>query len=369
MTALQRASAPTPSVDPAVGTAGRGPDEVSVVGLLNVLLAERRLLATMSLVGLALLVGIGVLATRQYASSAVFMPQSRQAPSNLGGLATQLGISIPMGEPGTSQQFYIDLIQSKPVLHDVVDSRYAVATASGSRSVTLAELYGGTESNALLRREAAVKKLMRDVQAKGRSTGVVDLTVKAADSVLAQQIAHRFLQSINQFNLERRQSQAAAERRFAEQRLAEVRGQLQRAEYALQSFLQTNRQYQDSPALSFARDRLAREISTHQQVYNSLTQSYEQAKLDEVRDIPVITVIAPPDVPLRPEPRGLAKLGLIGLFLGLSLGIVIAFLRQFLTSASRGQDDEHAEFRALKRQAVDDLRRPWRFFSRRPADR
>ncbi len=365
MTVLQRASAPTSTVDPPRTSDGGGPDEVSVVGLLNVLLAERRLLAMMALAGFLLLVGIGAVGTRQYASSATFMPQSRQTPSNLTGLASQLGISIPAGEPGTSQQFYIDLIQSKPVLRDVVESRYTLTTRSGARSTTLADLYGAKESNSLLRREAAIKKLTRDVQAKGRSTGVIDLTVKAADSVLAQQLANRFLQSINQFNLERRQSQAAAERRFAEQRLTEVRAELQRAEYALQSFLQTNRQYQDSPALSFTRDRLAREISTYQQVYNSLTQSYEQAKLDEVRDIPVITIIAPPDVPLKPEPRGLAKLGLIGLFLGLSLGILLAFLRQFLSSASRGADDEHAEFRTLKRQTLEDLRRPWRFFLRR----
>jgi len=88
-----------------------------------------------------------------------------------------------------------------------------------------------------------------------------------------------------------RQSQAAAERGFTEERMAEAQEELRAAENELQRFLQNNRQFQNSPELVFQHDRLQRRVAMRQQVYTSLVQSYEQARIDEVPNTPVITVV------------------------------------------------------------------------------
>jgi hypothetical protein len=36
-----------------------------------------------------------------------------------------------------------------------------------------------------------------------------------------------------------------------------------------------------------------------------LAQAYEQSKMDEVRDTPVITIIQPPETPLMPDAKGI----------------------------------------------------------------
>ena len=88
--------------------------------------------------------------------------------------------------------------------------------------------------------------------------------------------------------------------------MGEVRRDLQEAENRLAGFLKVNRDYQNAPDLRFQYDRLNREVSIQQQLFVSLAQSFEQAKIDEVRDTPVISVVEAPEVPARPDSRFLA---------------------------------------------------------------
>ena len=89
----------------------------------------------------------------------------------------------------------------------------------------------------------------------------------------------------------------------------------------MQQFLQTNRQL-GSPALTFQRDRLQREVQLQQQVVTSLAQQYEENRIREVRDTPVITVIEPPILAARPD----ARLRALILILGTAAGFCVALL-------------------------------------------
>ena len=157
-----------------------------------------------------------------------------------------------------------------------------------------------------LKREAAIRRLGDDVQATTvQKTGVIDVAVTTRNPALSLQVSTRLIELLNQFNLESRQTQAGAERRFTEQRLGEVKGDLRAAEDQLQHFLQRNREYRNAPELNFQQERLQRQVQLQQQLYTTLSQSFEQAKIEEVRDTPVITVVEPPEAPVRPDPRGL----------------------------------------------------------------
>ena len=54
---------------------------------------------------------------------------------------------------------------------------------------------------------------------------------------------------------------------------------------------------------------------------------YEQARIDEVRNTPVITVVEPPDLPTRPNPRRTVLKGLLGLIVGLLMGAFFLTVR------------------------------------------
>jgi uncharacterized protein involved in exopolysaccharide biosynthesis len=82
----------------------------------------------------------------------------------------------------------------------------------------------------------------------------------------------------------------------------------------------------------FQFDRLSRQVNMRQQLYTSVTQSYEGARIEEVRNTPVITLMEPADLPAQPDPRLALLKGMLAGLVGLGLG---AFLAAVL-HASRG---------------------------------
>ena len=78
--------------------------------------------------------------------------------------------------------------------------------------------------------------------------------------------------------------------------------------------------------LAFQHDGLLREVALRQSVLTTLVQAYEQARVSEVRDTPVITVLQSPFFPPRHDPRQGVLTTLLGLILGGMMGIALAFL-------------------------------------------
>src|SRR5207302_3590136 len=137
----------------------------------------------------------------------------------------------------------------------------------------------------------------------------------AAYPVLAAAVANRFVAYLNDFNTKSRQSQARERRKFIEQRLADGEGELRTAEESLRTFYERNRSWQQSPQLVFEEGRLRRQVDLRQEVQRTLRREYETARIEEVNDTPVITVIEPATLPTQPSaPRLGALLGLVLLF-------------------------------------------------------
>jgi uncharacterized protein involved in exopolysaccharide biosynthesis len=335
----------------------------SAIAVVNILLKSRRAIVRAALLGGALATLVTVVPARRWSSDSTFMSQGRRVAGNISGLAAQFGLSVPGAEATQSPAFYADLATSRELLGAVVDSRYRYAADTGQVEGTLVELYDVSGRSPALKREAALRLLQKRVSASPNAkTGVVRLSVQAEHPELARQINARMLGLLDEFNRERRQSQASAERKFSESRLADARQQLREAEGGLQAFLQRNREYRNSPELSFQQERLSREVQMRQQIYTTLAQSFEQAKLEEVRDTPVLTLLETPTLAVKPQPRGL----LVRLVAGLFVGAVLAGAWSILSFGMRKQRSagtaDMAEFDALVEALGTDLSRmlPWR---------
>jgi uncharacterized protein involved in exopolysaccharide biosynthesis len=337
-----------------------------MLSAVNVILRRRGLVLGITGLVLASILAVILLLPRSYSSSASFVPQTtRSSPGSGGGIAAQLGLSMLTADPTQSPSFYVDLLTSRGILDSTVSTRYRVATDSGAVTATLVDVLKAKGRSPELRKHAAIRKLSRLVHADpSPKTGVVSLSVRMNDPALSKQVADRMLQLLNAFNLQRRRTQASEERRFAEERLAQARSELRVAEDRLQMFLQRNRMYDNSPQLRFEEDRLTREVNMRQQLYTTVAQAHEQARIDEVRDTPLITVIEQPNVPARPDPRGLLKWLAAGLVLGLGLGVGIAFLREVLGRASGNPGSEAEQFGVLWKDTIHDLTHPWRLVTR-----
>jgi len=337
-------------------------EELSFLRLANVLLRQRARVVGWGLLVFAITVGLTLYFPRTYTARSTFMPQGRPKASGLSSLAAQFGLAMPTAEGSESPAFYADLVQSRGVLGSIADTSFEYETDRGVKTRgTLADFYKSKGSTPALKRDAAIRRLADDISASTvTKTGVVDLDVTFTQPALALQINRRLLDLLNEFNLRSRQSQAGEERRFTERRLGEVRQDLRAAEDRLQGFLQRNRDLRNSPELSFQAERLKREVLMQQELYTTLAQAYEQAKIEEVRDTPVITIVQPPELPVRPDRRGVLIKGLLGLVGGLLIGSALAFWKAYTTNSANLSTSDAAEFALLRRQAAHDLLRPWR---------
>jgi uncharacterized protein involved in exopolysaccharide biosynthesis len=342
------------------------PADASLLRIVNVLLRYRVAIVA-AVLGMGFIAGVTLLLSkRTYTAMAAFTPQSRRLPSSLSGIASQFGIMVPGQEGSQSPAFYADLLTSRQVLEGVVDTRYTVQTEGGKDSTgTLVSFLRAQGKNPALSREIAITMLKERTEVSvSLKTGLVRLRVPMPYPQLARAVVDRYLQLVNQFNLETRRSQAAAERQFTERRVKEVRAELKAAEDRQQAFLQRNRDFQNSPALTFAHERLQRDVAAQQEIFITLTQAYEQAKIEEVRDTPVITVAEQPVVPVRPDPRGTIRKTILACILGGVLGVMFALWQDYVRNPGERGRSEIDEFFQLRSELRRDIRHPIRALRR-----
>ena len=145
---------------------------------------------------------------------------------------------------------------------------------------------------------------------------------------LSRDVAAKLVDLVQSFNRERRAGQAHSEREFVAGRLVDAERELREAENALRDFQSRNRNFRSSPFLILDADRLQRELSRRQAVYNGLSQSFEQARIEEVRNTPLIAIIEAPEVPARPRPRGALLLAVLAFLTVVSVMGAWHFVRE-----------------------------------------
>jgi uncharacterized protein involved in exopolysaccharide biosynthesis len=332
--------------------------ELTLVGLAIPLLKHRRALFATVTAFVALMVLVARLSPRTYTADATFVAQTRPGTSSstLAGLASQFGFSLPATDPARSPAFYADLLQSDDILRSVAQAQYTVPTDTGMAAGSLVQFFGYENRGPLRSLEQTVRHL-RSATKVGETTrtGVVSVSVTVRSPVLATMIARRLLGAVNEYNVETRRSQARAEREFTGQRLQQAQSDLTAAEDTLLQFVRRNRDIRSSPELTFEQDRLSRTVAFRQQLYTAIAQAYEQARIEEVRETPAITVIDQPHEPGTANGRGTVKLAILGLALGAVFGSLLAYYREYLERMRRDPPPEFEEYKVLSRELLSEV--------------
>lgn len=336
----------------------RDSEGVSILALLTVLVSRRMQIARWAFVGTVLGAGLALTKPTMYVASAELMPQGADASrSGLASLAGQLGVSIPTNNQTLTPDFYARLLRSNGVLNEVVRDSIDDPEGGAGRVRILDVLAAQGETPA--KREANAIWILKQNSSASviKTASVVTYSVTTRWPSVSQAIAERVLEAINQFNIRSRQSQASAERRFVEDRQTVARTELLAAEDRMKFFSVKNRSYAGSPELEVEHDRLNRDVVMRQQVYTSLAQSYEEARIREVRDTPIITIVLAPEHAVEMVPRGRVKLALAGFLLGGVIGAMLAVLKAWATQRRAEGDLELSEFDRVAATFRQDLLR------------
>ena len=282
--------------------------EFELLPVATLLVRRRKPILVFLVVAIVLGVTHGLLAPPRYTASTTFVVAQSQATNQLGALgalASRFGASAAGLNASGSPRLFQAAITSREVLNGVLDTTLQVrpsnaVTDAAPMRIDLLDWYRIDDGPPALRLEDGRKALAdRMVVAVDDRTGIVTLKIDDRDPNIAASVARALVDGLNRFNLQTRQSTFRATRIFLEHRLGEVWEQLRQAENALRTFLQTNRRVTDSPQLQLEQQRLQRQIELVQEVYQELARELEQARSDEVRDTPVLTVIQQAIPPAR----------------------------------------------------------------------
>lgn len=356
---------PVPSMPREIIVGPDQPKEISAVSFVNVLLRHRMMILLMTL-AFGFYAGYkSITSSKRYTAHAQFMPKGARGSGQLGGIAAQFGINISGGDAMNSPQLYTDLLEMRTILWPVAQKTYRVRHPE--RGVIEGDIIRifNIQGRQNVREARAVNALRGAVHSTVvAKTGVIQMSVSTGYPELSLALATNVLAQLNEYNLSNRQQTAALEREFVERQVREKESELRVAEAQLESFLENNRQYRTSPQLTLEYGRLQRVVDMRQTLFQRMTEAYENARIEEVRNLPVISVIEAPELPIGPDARGGVRRTGIGLLTGFVLAVLLAFVRDRFARTRATGSDEVIEFAALKREAIGDLTHPWRPITR-----
>ena len=119
----------------------------------------------------------------------------------------------------------------------------------------------------------------------------------------------------------------------------------------------TNRgDLRSAPTLEAQYERIQRQIQIYQDLYTNFRREFETARVEEVSDTPVITVIDTAAVPLKKSgPRRLLT-AVAGAMLGMLVAIGLLLGQGYLERLRRHHPGDYDQFRELRRIFLRTLR-------------
>jgi uncharacterized protein involved in exopolysaccharide biosynthesis len=303
--------------------------ELRIIDLLQVLFAQWRISLGFPIFFVTLAATVAIVSPRTYVAETSFVLESADAsgglPSGLASLAGgSLGLSLGGGQ--ASPEFYSTLVYSRNILDTILRGPDPLRDTLGS--VDLLAVLRAKGRSPEKREEDGLKRLRQAIATEiAPLAGTITINVSLRDPEVSAALANRIVAELERFDTDSRQHRARQKREFVEERVREASEQLTGAEDRLEVFLDSNRSFEESPRLRFQEDRLRRQINIAQEVYLSLRRQHDEARIEEVNDTPVFTIIDKAEIPLKPAYPVVLVLLLAGLFVGVFVGVPLALLR------------------------------------------
>ena len=231
-----------------------------------------------------------------YESSVVILPEygsKSNMLSQLSGLAALAGVRV--GEVSATE-IYQNLVLSESVIGPVIYSKYL--TKEYPDSVNLIQYFEVKKEDPnpeIQKRKRFLAVLIPFTKGNiltdiDRVTKILTVKVTMPEAQLSADIVNKLVESLDFYIRTKRKSYAGEQRYYLEKRVEQIKDSLSICENKLRDFREQNRMVIQSPNLLLEQERLLRNIQIQQNVYIELTKQLELAKIDEIRDTPILNI-------------------------------------------------------------------------------
>lgn len=352
-------------------------DQIDVIELIKVVWERRKFIYKFIAAGVVVGVIAALIIPKEYSSSTTLMPEyssdSQGSASSLlqqfGGLVGVSGGSYSANSNAIRVDLYPQIVQSLPFQIELLETeiyfeRYDTTTTVynyfaevkspgllgniqkytiGLPGVIL-EAFSSSDSTtenfnsstgtiiSVSKKQLDVIKLMRSRVAVSlnEESGVVTISAKMPEARASAEVAQIVYNRLTEYLIEYRTEKVNVDLTFIEQQLDNARKRFNEAQLKRAEFEDSN-QGTLSARANTDRERLQSEFDLAFNVYNTLAQRYEEAKLKVQEETPVFKILQPIQVPLNDDTSGvmvLAAFIALSVFCSISWIIGISLFRQ-----------------------------------------
>lgn len=251
--------------------------------------------------------------------------QGAGSGSAISGILSQVGGNLG-GDPSESPNFYLELLASRELVTRLLESKFPdPRTAQPNDSARLVDLLKIRAKDPRRKMELAVKLMVKRIKGGlDPKTNLVWFSTDAQWPELSSEVSNRLIALVSSFNRETRVTRAKSKRLFLERRLDSAKAELNSSEERLRFFYEQNRGFLVAPSLKFDEARLKREAEAKSVLFLNLQGQLESARIDEINDAALITVIDTAVVPRKPEWPHYGSVTATSLVVGIVAGFLIA---------------------------------------------
>jgi uncharacterized protein involved in exopolysaccharide biosynthesis len=168
--------------------------------------------------------------------------------------------------------------------------------------------------------EKAIKRLNDHIEVnEDRLTGLIKISASIEDPNIASSIANFIGKQVEDYIQKENSAQSKKEKLFIADRLLIVKKELEKTEMELKNFKERNRGYEESPELFMIYSQLFRQVEAKKEVYLTLQQQLELARIEEVKQSPILHVLDYASVPVNKSFPNRSTFLFISAFFGMVL--------------------------------------------------
>ncbi len=271
---------------------------------------------------------------KQYSAEITLYPAKNDNIQGLGQFQA-IAMNLGMNSKNNDQKFNIpDVVKSRLIAEKAI-KQYWVAK-DGSKT-SLIDLWGLNQASffsinnnldTAIVVEKAVKKFNDHiVVSQDRITGLIRINTKLEDPNIVATLTNFVGQQVQNYIQKENSAQSTKEKLFIKERVGIVKNELELSELNLKMFKESNRGYEESPELFMIFSRLFREAEAKKEVYLTLQQQLELARIEEVRQSPILHILDNAVIPTRKSSPNRLTFLIISSFLGFFISSLITLFK------------------------------------------
>ena len=269
----------------------------------------------------------------------------------LAGLASQFGVDVPAISQAdlSNPVLFPELIKSRRFAEKILYKEFY--TKKYDKKLPLLSILTDSNDSILNNSKQDINKALNELskmiaydQDPKSSFSIIKIT--ASEPIFAKELAEvvlKELESLNRFF----KSQAVSEKiTFIDNRIKSVSTDLKKSEKLLNAFKEQNRQT-TSPALQLENDRFERDVEVQKEIYLTLKQQLELAKIEEIQESSILQVLDGPQVSISPSNSNTRTSVILSSFAGIIIGVIIGFIRSYFNNVEMADRKKLRRFKSF----------------------